>query len=191
MVAGLAAIVSAAPLHAQNLVTNPGFESGFTGWTNSGNSSCSWGGLVYLDPGTFGYAPAHSGNDAAVFPEYESNCLASMTQTIATQAGGQYVFSFWAGAFGGNPDAFIASFDGTNVFSGALPSEQYQFYTYNVTASSSSTEIRFQGYNTPGVEALDDVAVLATPEPASLTLSATGLLGIFGFVRRRRTGRSA
>ena len=179
-------LAAAAPLHAQNLLNNPGFESGLTGWRATGPACDYWGGSARVDPASgFGSSPRSGAADAA-FPQYASSCYGQISQNILTTSGGVYNVSFFAAAFGGSPDSFRASFAGVVLMDQPLTTS-YQLYSFDVTATGSSSVLDLEGWNAPGVEAVDDVSVTrVTPEPASFVLMATGLTGLAGLARRRR-----
>jgi hypothetical protein len=165
---------------AGNLVVNCGFETGdFTGWTvlnNDGFTSVQSTFDLGPNSGTFYAALGTIGGDATI------------EQTITDVPGQTYLFSFYHGSDGGQPNDFTAEWDGTPLLSLTdLPATPYTLYSFTETGTGSDT-ISFLARNDPSFDALDDVVVSGTPEPASLPLVAIALGGI-ALVYRRRLAR--
>jgi hypothetical protein len=163
-----------------NLITDPGFEScpltGLTppGWTASGNTEC--------EPNR------HTGT----FDTDINGGVSTLSQTITTITGDNYDFSFWLESSAESADFFTASFGSDEVLDLVNPATfGYTHEDFTVTATGTSTAIEFAGESNSDSWSLDDVSVTdqgaATPEPASLLLMATGLLGIAWRFRRRLT----
>jgi hypothetical protein len=176
----LAGTLSAPPARAQNLVTNPGFETGdFTGWDVTGT-------LAYVTTDS-----PHTGNYAAIFGDSSPN-VDSLSQTLTTQPGTWYALSFWAETPvlvpPGAPNSLSVSFDGSPVVGlpGSLPDDQtYHLYSSLARASSASADLQFTLSNDFDFTGLDDVSVVAVPEPSALTLlAALCLLGTGLSLRR-------
>jgi hypothetical protein len=169
---------------AQNIVTNPGFETGdFSGWTHAGNTEFS---------GVDDFAP-HSGGFAAFFGPVETT--GSLFQSLVTTPGTSYTFSFWlmSGSAGSpeTPNFFDALWNGSSVFSlsnaGAFG---YTLFSFDVLATAATTDIEFVFLNEPSFWDLDDVSVVSTvPEPATMALVASGLVAMAGAGARRRMRR--
>jgi hypothetical protein len=172
---------------AGNLVANCGFETGdFTGWTLTGHDVPGELNNLYGVEGTDpldGIAP-NSGMFQTFIADLSSNPT-TLSQTLATVAGGGYTITFFlaqdTSPTSNNPNKFSASFDGNTLASlASVPMEGYTEYLYYGSASSTSTVFSLTLGNDLGEFLLDDVSVVSgTPEPSPVLLVALSGLAAF------------
>lgn len=190
---------------AQNLVQNPGFETGsFAPWVASAYGGNGGGGWV-VGSG----AGAHSGTKYASTgcnAHLGGTCIAPdsgtggwLYQDLTTVAGAQYTLTFYyapGSATGGGsaelqvlwgPTATPLTTGGNGTCTGncvfdntSIGSSTYTQYTVNLTATSTSMRLEFLGRQDPQVDFLDDISVMApapspTPIPPSFWLTMVGL----------------
>lgn len=204
-------LLVAASAGAQNLVSNGSFEqpavAGNFVTYGAGNGITNWtiaSGSVDL---IHDYWQAAQGAQSI---DMNGNAPAVLSQFVPTLVGGTYNLTFqmagnpdgswnkamnvyWNGSLlGGAPVTFV---QGSNTRA-SMGWMQVSFS--NLAASTTSTELRFEGIDTgngaglgPYIgAALDDVSVTtattATPEPATYALMGSGLIAIAGVARRRR-----
>ena len=176
----------AAPAFAQNLIANGSFETGdFSGWTTGGNfeaSSVTFGGF-------YDYSGAQDGTWYAVLGPVGSD--GTLSQTLATTPGSVYTVSFWLAGVGDDPSDFSAFWNGTQLISLTDPNtgSNWMQYSFTVTGTGSDT-LSFSFRDDPAWIAFDNVSVTevsgtSVPEPGSLLLLGTGVLGLGGIVRRK------
>jgi len=173
-----------------NLVANCGFETGdFTSWTLSGNDVPLELNNLY---GVEGHDPLNginpeTGSFQAFFADLVDNAT-TLQQTFATVANDTYTVSFFlaqdtpVGA--GFSNAFSVAFGGVTLANDTdVPVEGYTEYSYNVTATSSSSVLSLKLGDDLGEFLLDDVSVVdhgtavATPEPRGGLLMLAGIMG--------------
>ena len=168
--------------YGQNLVVNPGFETGdFTGWTVNAGAT----GVV--GPGFDGWNP-HSGDFFAALGPVGGD--GTMSQSFA--ASGFYDISFWMGSDGATPNDFTASFGGAVLYTATdIPNTQpnYTFFEFDNVAAGDGV-LLFSFRNDPAYLALDDVSVTVSsgvPDSGStMAMMSAGLLGLGGIARKLR-----
>ena len=174
---------------ANNLLVNGSFESGGTapGWIPGGNYQ-----YTYVDCGNALSVGAQSGScylDAG--PMATDGTL---SQTVATTSGASYELSVWVASvtdssvnYAVAPNDFNMSWNGTQVFGITdIPQGGYIDYTATVTGTGSDTfTLGFR--DDPWALAIDNASITAstTPEPTSIVLLGSGLIGIAGYLRKR------
>lgn len=186
VIAAVLMLVSA-PAFAQNLVQNGSFETGdFTSWTTGGNFEDT----EVVSGAFYDYTGAQDGNYYAVLGPVGSD--GTLSQSFTDHAGTQYTFSFWMAAVGDNPSDFSAYWNGTSLLSLTNPTTggAWQQFSFTETGTGNDT-ISFAFRDDPGYIALDNVVVSSssgtgtTPEPSSLILLGSGVLGLAGVIRRK------
>jgi hypothetical protein len=169
---------------AATLLTNGGFETGnFTGWVQTGDTT--FNGVQC--PGTS--SVVHGGNCSAFFGPVADT--GGIRQTLTTIPGASYIVDFWLQPDGGTTSTFSASFGGTTLVSlNNPPASPFREFSFDVTATGTSTILAFNFRDDSGFMNLDDVSVTQTPLPAALPLFAGGL-GVMGLLARRRKRKAA
>lgn len=171
----LIALAIATPLQA-GLLSNGGFETGsFLGWNQSGNLSF-----------TFVESPGYSGTYAAVFgPVWDSGFI---SQPIPTVVGQSYTLSFWLSSGTGAPNRFDALWDNTAIPSLSLLNATpfaYTQFSATVVATGTTSTVGFGFRQDPSYWYIDDIELVANPEPGTLGLLVGGL-ALIGLRRWRR-----
>lgn len=182
----IAVLAFASVAVGQNLVLNGNFGTGsFTDWTLSGDPNNN--GVCSVSTCPAGFAPMST--YAAFFgPVGDTTTLSQM---IPTTAGDTYTLSFYlADPVAGTPNYFSVSFgNATLSLNNWGSSFGWQEFSLITTANSSSTDLSFTFRNDPAYWFLDNVSVTqgggTVPEPSSVFLFGSGLLGLAGLARRK------
>jgi len=163
--------------YGQNLVQNPGFETGdFTDW--SGHT-----GLTFVERSGYGGYSAHSGNFFVYFGNIGGDDYIS--QNIADSVGAVYNLSYWVAGNGDTASDVNVYWDGLLVSSvNPIPLQGYVQYGTDVIGTGLDT-LSIGLRQDPSWDALDDVSV-APDAGSTMSMMALGLLGLGGIARRFR-----
>jgi PEP-CTERM motif len=168
-------------------VLNGGFETGdFTDWTQFGDISFNG---VCDASNCPGIAPFDGTYSAFFGPVGDTG---GIYQDINTVAGQMYTISFYlALPDGGTPNFFSVQFgNGIISFNNFPGNFSWGLFEFTDIATSSTTRLTFTFREDPAYWLLDDVNVTTggggtTPEPGTLIMFGTGILGIAGVARRK------
>jgi hypothetical protein len=160
-----------------SIVQNGNFESG-GGWSLSGNGG-AW----------YGY---NGGADGGAFEGLDSLSLSPLYQYVPTTPGQSYSLTFYIR--GSYPAGQLPPF-GVNVL---WNSQQVGSFSLNVFSSDwalesltvvggagSQSRLEFRD-PLPTFSALDDVSLIAVPEPSTFALAGSGVAIALAWIRRRK-----
>ena len=158
----------------------------------NGTSSGQYGDVVAPDP--YKASPDSAGSNAVFF--VADNANQSLTQTISLVIGKVYevgfdLFKTTSGANNSGTFTISGLVGGTAVTtasSTSLASGVWTHYaaTFIASTTTAAFALNYVSGATPAADVLVDLAyVTAVPEPASLALVATGLLGLLALRRRQ------
>jgi len=184
----LCGVFAAAQVKADNLVVNPGFETGdLAGWILSGTDASPEDDGIYYGVDAI---DAHSGSYGAFWGPVGG--ILNLNQALSTTPGTSYAVSFWLAQAPATPLPYVNSFavafgETILVSETAVPVSSYAENSYAGVADSSSTSLLFAFRNDTGFFSLDDISVTSNsvassnpvPEPTSLLFVASALGAFF------------
>lgn len=199
--ASLTGLLTASSTLAQNLILNPGFDTGdLTDWTPLNATSGSTISVIPTGGNPTDYAWLNNTTEAY-------NLALSQTTPNGSVVGAGITIDYSFDLLGGNQAAggvdFIHIFDenasgavisqGPGLLGPYFPStSSWTTYTgsFTTVAGSDHLYIEFDattGANSGSVDqmGIDNVILTVAPEPTTLPLAAMGMVGIWGFRRRR------
>lgn len=161
----------------------PGASSTISGWTSTGDE------IAWVDDTNLDGIFASEGSrhlDLAGFTNVAP--AGGIEQSFATTVGQTYVVTFEMATNPAYGQSCIAVFAAGSfqIFTPTVgPGQIWHSYSWNFTATSTTTTLKFQEANSGQTvyNGLDNVAVNAVPEPASLTAFGLGLAAL---LRKRK-----
>ncbi len=150
--AAVAATMTSAPsFGATNLIANGDFSAGLDGWTET-NSCC-----YYIWDG---------------FHEGAIDTNGMLSQTFSDSVGSLLKLTF---DYGGDSGYQFVTFDGV-IVPGSYVSDPsaYEAYSFILGQGTGLDTIVFNGMNDPDYNTLDNVSVVAIPEPSTWAVMALG-----------------
>jgi len=158
------------------LVVNGGFETrDFSGWTFVGSPNDA-----FVDDGTGAgaIAPQSGTYDAALG---QVGSLGSLSQTLATTSGGNYLLSFWVNSPDGRtPNEFLVSWNGQTLLDQKnMPAIGWTNVQLVVSATGASTVLQFGFQDDNSYLGLDDISVVEAPANAGslqVTIAPSGAM---------------
>lgn len=150
---------------------NNGFETGdFSGWQLSGDQSGA-----FVDDGSSSGITPHSGSYVAALTTTSS--FGYLSQTVITIPCQSYSLSFWLNNSDGlSPNEFQVKWNGVTIYDRVnMPVTGWTNVQLNVTATTTTTVLRFGFRDDPGYLGLDDINLQTLSASApQLSIARTG-----------------
>ena len=170
-------IAGASLLHAQNLLTNGGFESGLTGWTNATSGSAANASFSLETANPYSGARALKAVINNTGPDnWNVESRAPIFNGLGTGKSLTVTFRARAATAGATINAAFQNGSGTYRAQAFTLSTSWVYYTWNHTTIQDSPGFKFQ-YRSVATVWLDQVSVVVNPTPPA-GLAVTPNLGI-------------
>jgi len=135
---------------------------------------------TYVNSGNFGAQLGPVGSDGF------------LTQNVGAAGATSYAVSFYLHNDGGTPNDFTVIWNGVDVGPDLVDVGGFSYTQFSGVLSGNpgagANSLTFEFRQDPAYWGLDDVVVLANntvPEPGSLILMGSGILGLAGLIRRK------
>ena len=165
---------------AGEVLQNPGFESGVLGpWYTARTQFCGYTCVPWDVTSTFSHSGLYGATDVGNL---------ELRQDFAPTPGSSITdVSFWVYGVGANAVDFFYS-DGSDQEFVTFPAPgvwSHMDVTSDVDTSRILTGFSIWGTDPSATTYVDDASITATPEPGTLVMLGSGIIGLAGILRRK------